>query len=429
MTTVPIHSIAGALVGFGKNSTLKNGLKTFRNYANEVLQNFIFSENNARVEVVTRLASEVIRVIDHFEEVYRNELNYTIDQLNPVIHKAFEQLAFSIDHFVNQVKETNQNMIQGAQQITLAFPFSKQQSQFTTIKPRFFVVTDRSAKSIVTVNGVFPGIARRYTPTLKFNSVGCKLLHSSTQELQFEVSHAIFKEPPHKKQFSLITGTLNIPWNAEGFLQSRVNTCFQVTLYALPRIAGTITKMKYTYKMNALETIRMEKAFPYEHVVNKSHPYKAWYHPDPGYHFDTTKPPIVEIGFSTPTRIEFSHDHLAVVIEWNKTKSNCVSATVKVTQMCTRLVEEVKEYEEVSPIEIAWGETKTLSQHPDKTLHTVCFEDCRGNQFEWVAPFRNIGILKIRMDGPLPQIYASPPKDVHAFMNVAQAAIQYSAKL
>ncbi len=226
-----------------------------------------------------------------------------------------------------------------------------------------------------------------------------------------------FKNSLDKKRFSPITGTLCAPWFDGIIWKSKVEACFPITLHALPSIAGTISKMQFTYKENVSKRIPMQKWFFYEHYVNKRNPHQAWYVPDRGCEFDTTKEPIVHMSFSTPIKKELYKDRLGVIVEWNKTQWNTVRATIEVTQVCTIQTEESKECVDESLVEIGWGETKSLG-HPGQTLQKFLFEDHMGQKFEYIAPFHNTGVLKVQIGGETPQVHAMIPKDGDVLMKM-----------
>ncbi len=358
----------------------------------------------AAMGVLIGMGDQVIRVIDHFENAYRTELDYTLDKTSLVAQGFFNQIVSVAEEFISSGGQLLQKGLDTIQAVVHNLPFVSQESRYTSVKTLCFVVTDLSGSSTITFEGVFP-CASYHLPTLTFGSTECKLRNTTESKIEFFLPFSIFGHLPNNKYTPSVTGQLNAPWTDSWnplFAAYWPNSAlYQVTLTALPRIAGTITHARFKSITTVVNVVQEMRTIHDSQKVKKNNTPKAIkYTPDPGCTFDTVSKPSV---VTNPTdysevKVECTKDIFSIAVYTESTKWVTYNSTIKVIQ--NKTVEHfVPGYQDkvfAPPLEIVWGEPMIFTP-PGLSIVQFTFVDFRGGVMQFAPPnFGSFGFLNIK---------------------------------
>jgi hypothetical protein len=166
------------------------------------------------------------------------------------------------------------------------------------------------------------------------------------------------------------------------------NAIYEVTLTALPRIAGVITHATFRYTAMVDHVVTEIKTFSDSQTVKLYNTAKAnHFYPDTGCQFDTSTPPTISTNPGPSyTSVDFTSDVLSFAVYYNGKDWRTFSSSLKVAQKKTVTKAELKDRVDTINMELPWGEQKGLPGRPGETLLSFTFQTFKGGTITFTAP-------------------------------------------
>lgn len=398
------------------------------------IQDVINQGNNALMGLLIQTGEELRKAIDHFASVYKNSLDYTLDQVSTIVQNGYNQLVIMVDNFATKFEHALQEVALGAQQFANTLPFAHLQPQLKKAVPRCFVINDLALKSIISFQGNFPWSTivehgwiwdTTHKPSLVFDNTNCDCTDSTIQELTFEFPNNIFGNLPDKTKYYRAKGTLSVPWKDTGWLSNSIeNAPFHITLVALPQIAGTVRPTFTSSVPNPNVIHQLKTIGPITCAGRGNTAHWRQYTPDQGFQFDTSTVKVAISGSNYYTVQQYTPECLGYTVHIGGNNKASGSATYTITVDQVQIANNIIQENTKPSFELKWNEAKALQPANGETLSRFTFIDCRGQQLTFYPPCFSQGILKVN-----PEINAlvnggwilkaEIPADLNAFMNAS----------
>lgn len=399
-------------------SDLLDGL--FRR-VDDSISNAVDKAKNAIVESEVETLGELGLALNQVKNFYRDQLDYTIEKVSKEANEAFNRLNTLMQRFENEVDRNLQEIEAQAQQIVNSLPFTKKQPQVTTLKPRFFVITDVALASLVTFKGNFPSSA---TPGFEASFIvkdkKCTLVDNSlTGSLTFKVPHSVFQKDD-KEKYSSAEGTLQVPWDESVWWPwtSEAKSIYKVSLGALPQLAGK-GFVEYISHTNVRDS-QHKKSDTYSVNGNSYYPHDGnpviHIYPSPGWTIDVTKQPRLDVHHQHgkhSQNIKAVTPQEILVGVWVYGRAGKDIGIVSFEVEFEEYRDRVEGHKRTEMFETNWKDSKLLEPLEGENISKVVFDDYKGTHQEYGAPDLKSGILKIAAEGNFKwKIWAEAPNEV-----------------
>jgi len=347
---------------------------------------------------------------------YEKEVDITLDKLSKPATVAMDHLDSVVQKFEKNFEDLGELKLL-VPQIANSLPFSSKRPHLRGTKPHYLILDGFKTSSLITFEGNFPCSAKPgFEPTFIFGGRHSILLNSTTGSLTFRVSHEAFKELK-ADHCSYRTGILHIPWDDGRFWSHKTEFVYQISLTALPQLAGN-GYVEYSSKKTH-RVIKHVKTVNFlfdgtEWCPEEWHDVEKKIHPEPGWTIDIdTKPRMMikhEHGRHTQEIISHTDDEIVL-----KVSLYCRAGEIGIVQVAVEFYQyqdqtfDDKHREE---FHLNWRDSKLLEPHSNEIISKVSFTDYKGIHQEFAAPNLDSSVLKLGAEGTDKwKIWAEPPRE------------------